>query len=560
VSFELKDIRMIRAGTTSMVAGMCEELRLEAIIDGLVEWDQDQVRVAPGTLAKAMVINVLDGRTPLYLLPEYFAKRDTEALLGKGIAPEHVNDDAVGRMLDRVAKAGPQKVFQQIVWSAVQKEHLDLSQLHSDTTSQSVYGAYAQEGGLNVTYGHSKDLRPDLKQIMYGLVVNREGVPVLGRVLDGNHSDKTWNGETLDALAEMFSPEQLRSIIYVADSAFVTPNNLEKAEEQKLCFISRFPNTYDLAAELKQTAWEQGTWVPAGRLSQQKGAAQYQIQEFERELYGRSYRFVVVHSSHLDTRKEKTLARRVEKERQELNKEATALQKQQFTCQADADKAALAFVTRCQDTFHHVQATADTHTECKRRPGRPKKGEEPTTETWYQVSVTVGEPDAERLKQWRQEASLFILITNRFDTGEFPPTEILREYKEQTSVEVRFRFLKDPYFVDQLYLKDKGRLEAFAYLLLTALLIYTLLERRVRQALAQEEQPLVGPGKVKHKQPTARVIFELLSYLDVLLVPTPDGIIRLLPANTPETSLRALRLVGFGPDLYTRPHPAPSAA
>lgn len=94
MSFELKDIRMIRAGTTSMVAGMCEELRLEAIIDGLVEWDQDQdqVRVAPGTLAKAIVINVLDGRTPLYLLPEYFAKRDTEALLGKGIAPEHVND------------------------------------------------------------------------------------------------------------------------------------------------------------------------------------------------------------------------------------------------------------------------------------------------------------------------------------------------------------------------------------------------------------------------------------------------------------------------------------
>lgn len=488
------------------------------------------------------------------------AKRDTEAWLGKGIQPEQVNDDAVGRMLDRVAKAGSQKVCQQIVWSAVQKEHLDLNQLHSDTTSQSVYGAYAQEGDLNVTDGHSKDLRPDLPQIMYGLVVNREGVPVLGRVLDGNHSDMTWNGETLDARAEMFSPEQLRSIIYVADAAFVTPSNLGKAEEQQLSFISRFPNTYALAAELKRTAWEQGTWVPVGKLSQQQGAAQYQIQEFERDLYGRLYRVVVVHSSHLDTRQKKTLARRVDKERQELHKEATALQKLQFTCQADADKAALAFVARCQDAFHHVQATADTHTESKRRPGRPKKGEEPTTETWYQVSVTVGEPDAERLKQWRQEASLFIRITNRCDTGAFPPTEILREYKEQTSVEVRFRFLKDPYFVDQLYLKDQGWLEAFAYLLLTALLIYTLLERRVRLALAQEEQPLVGPGKVKHKPPTARVIFELLSDLDVLLVSTPDGILRLLPTNTPKTSLRALRLGGFGPDLDTRSHPAPSAA
>jgi len=111
VSFELEDMWMIRAGMTSLVAEMCQELRPEVIIEGLIEWDLDQVRAAPGTLAKAIAINVLYGRTPLYLLPEYFATRDTEALLELGIQPEQVNDDAVGRMFDRVAKAATSSAF-----------------------------------------------------------------------------------------------------------------------------------------------------------------------------------------------------------------------------------------------------------------------------------------------------------------------------------------------------------------------------------------------------------------------------------------------------------------
>lgn len=559
MSSDLKDIRMIRAGATSLVAGMCEALGLEEIINGLVKWDENQVKVPPGTLAKAVIINILDDRTALYHLPEYFAKRDTEALLGQGVRAEHINDDAVGRMLDRLAQAGPPKVFQQVVWSAVQKEHLDLSRLHADTTSQSVYGAYAQKGGLNVTYGYSKDHRPDLKQILYGLVVNREGVPAFGNVLGGNQSDKAWNVETLSVLGELFSAEQLRSIIYVADSAFVTPGSLEMAAKHGLRFISRLPMTYDLAGELKQTAWEQGAWVPVGQLRQQKGAAAYKVQEFERELYGRRYRFVVVHSSHLDARKEKTLARQVQKEREELDTEAIALQKERFSCREDAERAARAFVARYPDAFHPVQAAAVAHTQVKRRPGRPKKGEEPATETWYQVHVTVGEPDAGRLKQWREEASVFILITNVFDVVAYPAPQVLREYKEQTSVEVRFRFLKDPYVVDQLYLKDKGRLEAFAYLLLTALLIYTLLERRVRHALTREERPLIGLGKVKHRQPTGRVVLELLAQIDVLLVRTEVGLMRHLP-HTPSEVLRTLRLAGFSPELYTRPYPSPQVA
>jgi len=549
---------MIRAGVTSLIAGMCEELDVVGTLNRLVEWDENQVKVPPGILAKAVLINILDDRHALYLLPEYYKKRDTESLLGAGVQPEDINDDAVGRMLDRLAQAGPRQVFTQIAWSAVGKEHLDLGRLHADTTSHSVYGVYPQEGGLDVTHGYSKDRRPDLRQIMYGLVVNRDGVPALGEVLDGNTSDKRWNQQTLEKLGELLSPEQLRSIIYIADSALVTPDSLERAADQGLRFISRFPQTYALAEELKDLAWEQGAWVQVGTLSEQKGAAAYRVQDFRRELEGRPYRFIVVHSTHLDGRKEKRLARLIRQEQEELTKAAGELGHQEFACQQDAEQAAQAFASRYPDAFHTMQAAVDPQTEVQRRPGRPRKGEVPPTRTGYRVTITVGDPDPQRLQRWREQASVFILITNLLDATAYPAEQILREYKEQTSVEVRFRFLKDPFFVHQLYLKDKGRLEAFAYLVLTALLLFTLIERRVRQALAAEEEPLVGRGQIKHKRPTGRVVLELIADADVVLIPHDGVIIRHL--DIPPNALRALHLAGFGPELYTRPYPGGEAA
>ena len=97
--------------------------------------------------------------------------------------------------------------------------------LHSDTTSKSVRGEYAGKGDedeLNITYGYSKDHRPDLKQFLYGLIVS-EGVPVMGKIMDGNTSDKTWNREAIEELAKVLEPNIAKEMLYIADSALVSP-------------------------------------------------------------------------------------------------------------------------------------------------------------------------------------------------------------------------------------------------------------------------------------------------------------------------------------------------
>src|SRR5512143_2858527 len=65
--------------------------------------------ISPGRIVLALMVDALSGRTPLFRLPQAFAKLDTELLLGEAISPERLNDDAIGRVLDRLFAVGTSK-------------------------------------------------------------------------------------------------------------------------------------------------------------------------------------------------------------------------------------------------------------------------------------------------------------------------------------------------------------------------------------------------------------------------------------------------------------------
>jgi transposase len=415
-------------------------------------------------------------------------------------------------------------------------------------------GTYDRQlGDQLITYGHSKDNRPDLKQIVYGLTVSKDGIPVLGEVLAGNTSDKTWNQGMIQTLRETLGLE-LAQLIYVADSAMVTKENLRLLAEQRLQFISRLPANFGLLEDLKRQAWERNAWVEVDSLTNREGAAVYRIQELEQNLYGQTYRFVVVHSSHLDTRKQKTLQRLIGEERKERLQAAETLGTKVFACQTDAERAASEFLVAYEGGFCPVEVTVREETVVKRQPGRPRKDEKPPEHTQWRIDARVLEVDSVRKAQWQDQASVFVLITN-VSALTHDAKRILHEYKEQNSVEVRFRFLKDPFLVDQFYLKNKDRLEALAYFFLIALLLATLMERRVRKTLAETGTMLIGPDGVKHSRPTARMLLEMFQDTTVLAVPSDGGPYRRLPDLRPK-ELRALELMGFSETIYSRPYPA----
>ncbi|WHH59709.1 DUF4277 domain-containing protein [Petroclostridium sp. X23] len=72
-------------------------------IDGSVEWDESHWKVSPGNLAKAVILaTFMQVRAPLYRIKRAFAGYDTEALFGKGVMPEHLNDYSIARALERI--------------------------------------------------------------------------------------------------------------------------------------------------------------------------------------------------------------------------------------------------------------------------------------------------------------------------------------------------------------------------------------------------------------------------------------------------------------------------
>lgn len=89
-------------------------------------------------------------------------------------------------------------------------------------------------------------------------------------------------------------------------------------------------------------------------------------------------------------------------------------------------------------------------------------------------------------------------------------------------MECNFSILKDPYFVDEIYLKKAHRVDVLGYLFLIALLVYHMIQGKVRSQ-TNERQPLIATTNRKLAQPTTRGIFRLLENVQVVVFRLPDG-------------------------------------
>ena len=134
----------------------------------------------------------------------------------------------------------------------------------------------------------------------------------------------------------------------------------------------------------------------------------------------------------------------------------------------------------------------------------------------------------------------------RNTVSNLPGEDHLKEYKAQNNLKTSFKFLKDPLFVGPIYLKKPKRVEVLAYVLLIALLLFGILERRVREAMKTESKPLIIPGKVKTFTPTGGKILESL---ETVMVMTTDNPYRRAFSSRYEVP-RVLKLAGFEPDIY----------
>ena len=491
-----------------IIKAYADQLGLVSLINHSVPTEMD---VDAGTIVLGLVLDTLSGRSPLYRLEEFFAHQDTELLVGKALPPPAFTDDTVGRVLDRLYDFGTIRLFTACAVRASTRFGLERRYVHFDTTSRSVWGDYqfAEEQDLpfQITYGYSKDKRPDLKQFVLSTLCVDRAVPIWGKAEDGNASDKTLNTTLLSEIAQLLACPGVTpgAYIYIADAALVTEDNLAALGDT--WFITRLPATYSECTRVIGEAVARNQWEEVGVLAQtpptkHRPGTCYKVAEDVVTLYGKTYRAVIVHSSNQDQRRQKRLECEVQASSTTLATTVRAAAKQEYFCRADAEAAAEQ-LRALPSAYHRVEVVVEERPQYG--PGRPShKHPRVIKALRYGLQGTLHER-AEVIAHKKQEAGCFVLLTNVPTAGEMAHKagEVLRAYKEQHGVEQNFAFLKDPVIVNSLFLKKPERIEALGLVLLLALLLWRLVERALRVHVETTGNPLVGWDKKATQKPTA---------------------------------------------------------
>lgn len=550
-----ENLTFSEVGHLPIIKDFAKKIKLVETIDTLVD---SQMELSPGITILAMVLDTLSGRTPLYRLEEFFHEKDTELLLGHAVNPERFCDYNVGRVLDRLFDTGTQKVFSQIAQNAIDVFDIDPHRLHFDTTSISVFGDYDfVDPPLKITYGHSKDKRPDLKQFLISMLCVDRNIPILGSTEDGNASDKTLNNELLGGISKHMARHGIKpgAFVYVADSAFVTPDNLKQSKENHVKFLTRLPATYKECGRAICEAVAADNWTDLGKLNQTPAtqkhpAAYYRGFETGVALYGETYRAIVVHSSAHDKRRHKRIDRLLQQKRKELEMHCKKVNAGPFYCRADAEAAADKIRKAAANSYHKLQYKIREAAKYPR--GRPAKGTEREPVGYeYLLHIEI-DVDADLVAPMRLEAGCFVLICNlsgKKEREQWPVASLLELYKNQSGIEQNFGFLKDPVIINSIFLKKPSRIEVLGLVLLIALLIWRLMERCMRHHIEKTKSEITGWKNKPTKRPTSFMM--TTKFLSILVA--RSGSIRQLVRPLKPVQKEFLQALNVSTEVFVKP-------
>jgi hypothetical protein len=236
-------------GALPVVGQFLGRMRVGALLERYLPPRDARCALQPARAIGLLVRNLCVSHQPLYRLGEWAAPFDPSVL---GLSAEEVwllGDDQVGRALDRLFCAERASLLSELMLSVIAAFQVDCSQLHNDSTSISVHGAYRSADGHEsagqptpkVCHGHNKDHRPDLKQLLWILTVSADGaLPLAYRLADGNTNDDQTHIATWEALRALVG---YASFLYVADCKLCTREQMGHIDQHGGRFVTVLPRS-----------------------------------------------------------------------------------------------------------------------------------------------------------------------------------------------------------------------------------------------------------------------------------------------------------------------------
>jgi transposase len=461
-------------GSLPLIADFAHRLRIEETIERECP-SRGNAHLTHAQVALTVLANRLTQPKAMYHLlawAQQWAVRETF-----GVDPDRLNDDRIARCLDALAeKVDP--IQGAVTVAAIREFDLDLSQLHWDLTSVVLQGEYPPEeqDPDHPQPRHGFGGEDGCKQLRVGELVTADGaVPVWHVSLDGNRADVGTVVATMEAVKkEVPLPECL----VIGDTKLLAAEVLPKLRDQHLHFLAPLPKAAELDREflsLNPDRWETLDYVaqrqeklPAEERTQYVGQevpwAWTHPKTGEEQVFRRLY---VISSEERETCR-KVRGQQLVRAATELNKVLAGLGKGRLK-------------TREQVQTRVEKILAQRRVQSFFRVAVQEKAGQPLLE-WELDAGAIA--TAERLDGY------YCLLTS-WPQERADASALLRRWKGEWQIERRFSDWKGPLKVRPVFVTSNKRMAALVLLLHLALLLYCLLEREARRALARSGQQKV---------------------------------------------------------------------
>jgi transposase len=512
--FTDKEIHVESLEHLGLVASTIHDLGIIEKIDDRIPISKEKgAKTTHGQRVAAMIINGLGFiDTRLYMFAEFFENKPLERLIGKGVKAEHLNDAALGRTLDTLYEYGVTKLFSEIAFEIATEKNLLGNTVRVDSSSLMVHGEYknehqnddADDQPVNVTYGFSKDHRQDLKQVMIILATTGESsfIPWM-EPHSGNSSDKKIIYNAMNRMKEHFKKiKDAPPLMFIADSAAY-----EKCAKNgdSFLWLSRVPASIKKTKKLLALPNNDINWVDL-----EDG---YRIYSTTVKHHSKQ-RWVLVYSEEAYNREIKTLERNIKKEFVELEKKVWHFEKRIFKCEKDAEIELQKFLKNFK--FHTLKYTITPAMQYTKK-GRPGQGAKQQTVGFYVTGKL--QHDTTKIELVQRQKGRFVIATNQLDKKIFSDKNILPRYKELSSVESGFKFVKNKTFqVSSIFLKKASRIEALMMVMTLCLIVFNLAQYFLRKALKDSNETVPDQKRKPTQSPTITRVFKLFSGVQLLTI------------------------------------------
>ena len=464
-----------------------------------------------------LTANIICDNKPLYKVKEWLSNY-SDGIVDEPLEANLFNDDRLARALSALFDADRHSLMTEVSCNAIRVHGLLTDEIHNDSTSITFIGDYKNPdpAAVKLKHGHNKDFRPDCKQVVFGLNITSDGhVPLSYKLFDGNTNDDVTHIPNWNGLRTLLEKEDF---IYVADCKLCSHKNLTHIAQNNGFFITIVPkDRKEVKQFLKQLKNNDLEFKDAYQVESSRKSGKFNIfKTYEADRTKNGFRIIWVHSSSKQEDDRERRQKKVDKAIVALEELSPKLNAYHLKTKKEI-RAAVDSICKGIKQFLDVKIlTERKQIKVKVSPGRPSL-ESVYKNKWEFKHRIQWELNKQALLEASKTDGLFPLITNTA----LEACEVLKKYKSQPFLEKRMYTKKTVLQVAPVFLKKEKRIEAILFLYFVALMIVSLIERKIRMNMAKEaiEKLPILPQAMNSKKPTwnnIRYFFRNVHYSEII--------------------------------------------